>query len=60
LVQSQPPQRQLGNVAMALMRRIERAAEQTDARPPPVAACRQADTARRLGQGRTWPLPVTM
>jgi hypothetical protein len=38
---------------MALMRGVERPAEQTDAHPPPVATGRQVAVADRLGQGRT-------
>ena len=58
LVQPQPPQRQCGDVPMPRMRRIERAAEQADAHPPPVAEPRQRIHKPRA-QGRTWPVPRT-
>ena len=51
LVQTQPPARELGDVAVAVMRGIERAAEQADAGAAAVA--------EGGDQGRTWPVPVT-
>jgi hypothetical protein len=44
---------------VALMRRIERPAEQADSRPPPIAPRRQVCDTTRVGQGRTCPCPVT-
>jgi hypothetical protein len=41
---------------VALMRRVERPPEQTDAHPPPIAPRRHISG---TGQGRTCPLPVT-
>ncbi len=42
---------------MTLMSRIERSAQQPDADPPPVTKPRQWIEG---GQGRTWPVPLTM
>ena len=56
-MQPQPPQRQLSHVQMAGMGRIERAAEQPDPDPARIAKPRQR--VRGIGQGRTWPVPMT-
>jgi hypothetical protein len=44
---------------MALVRRVERPAEQADPRASPIAPVWHVGAASRLSQGRTWPLPVT-
>jgi len=53
LVEAQASAGEVGDVAVAFMRRIERAAEQAHANPPPVAPYRQTV----LTQARTCPLP---
>jgi hypothetical protein len=59
LVQPQPVQRHPGHMQMPGMGRVERAAEQADRDPPPVAPSGDG-VVLALAQGRTWPVPVTM
>ena len=61
LVEPQALEGEAGNVAVALMGRVERAAEDADAGPAPIAPIRDGVwTAGDEGfQGRTWPVPVT-
>jgi len=68
LVEPEPSQRLAADVQMAVMGGVERAAEQPDAAPPPVAerGGEREETASlcrfppwRFAQGRTWPSPRT-
>jgi len=57
LIEPQPLPRQIDDVAMPGVRRIERAAEQADAHAPSVAEAR--DRLAPGVQGRTCPVPIT-
>jgi hypothetical protein len=59
LVEPQASSGDVNDVAMARMGWIEGAAEQADARAPPVAEARQLFVPDGLVQGRTWPVPRT-
>src|SRR5260221_13277835 len=63
LIEREPSQRLAADMEMAAMGRIERAAEEPDAAPAPIAERareRQDGGARRgFAQGRTWPSPRT-
>lgn len=59
LIEPQPSPRNLDDMAMPAMRRIERTAEKTDAHSPSVAKPRDRIMRERHVQGRTCPVPVT-
>ncbi len=61
LIQPQPLQGQAGDVQVALVRRVERAAEDADSGAAPVTPVGDGVrmTADEGYQGRTWPVPVT-
>jgi hypothetical protein len=59
LIEPQAPSREVDDVAMPRMRRIERTAEQPDARAAPVTEPRDRLMPKRRVQGRTCPVPIT-
>jgi hypothetical protein len=59
LVEPKPLQGFEADMAMALMGRVERAAEKTDPPLRQMAEHRPMEALRALPQGRTWPVPRT-
>jgi len=59
LVEPKPPQCQLGHMAVAFMRRIERAAQQADPAAPAIAEAWDRVLGERRIQRRTCPVPRT-
>jgi len=59
LIEPKTPSREIDDVTMTRMRRIERTAEQADAHAAPVAKPGDRLMRRRRVQGRTCPVPIT-